>query len=65
MDARDCQKLPSYASDKLVKGFSNEMIEEASSILKMTKVSAYICVAQAYNRSNYDLVFAVASSSLL
>ena len=38
VDARDCMKLKTYAPANLKKGYSNEMAEEASKTLKMTKV---------------------------
>ncbi|ODM94910.1 Histone acetyltransferase type B catalytic subunit [Orchesella cincta] len=36
VDARDCSKLSSYSNEKLKKGFSKEMSEEAKTVLKMT-----------------------------
>jgi len=39
VDATDCSKLPSFAREKLRKGYSSDMAEEARRVLKMTKVS--------------------------
>jgi len=44
VDARDCSKLTSYSKQKLKRGFSNEMYEEAKTVLKMTNVSSHLIV---------------------